>query len=81
MTNRIGLDDAYCATLSRIREQKGNKGKFGICTDVDFAFQEAVECTRAVPCVRGRGRNYGPQRSQYPVSKDLVELHSGTCYS
>ena len=30
MTNGVGLDDAYTATLSRIREQKGNKVRFGI---------------------------------------------------
>ena len=30
MTNGVGLDDAYSATLSRIREQKGNKSRLGI---------------------------------------------------
>jgi len=30
MTNGIGLDDAYSTTLSRIREQKGNKLKLGM---------------------------------------------------
>ena len=30
MTNGFGLDDAYSATLSRIREQKGNRVKLGM---------------------------------------------------
>jgi len=30
MTNGFGLDDAYSTTLSRIREQKGNKLKLGM---------------------------------------------------
>ena len=30
MTNCVDLDDAYSATLSRIREQKGNEGKLGM---------------------------------------------------
>ena len=32
MTNGFGLDDAYSTTLSRIREQKGNKVKLGMGT-------------------------------------------------
>ena len=30
MTNGFGLDDAYSATLDRIREQKGNRVKLGM---------------------------------------------------
>ena len=30
MANGVGLDDAYSATLGRIREQKGGKAKLGM---------------------------------------------------
>jgi len=77
MTNGIGSDDAYSATLSRIQEQKGNKLKLGM-EAVRWVSHSERPLKAQELC---HGIIYRPQCPQCRIDEALVELHFRTYYS